>query len=69
MPPPAQQAVELSIGRMACASCASRSEKKLNKLDADTATGNFATVRAAVSFAGAVGLVCWRGPDSLEVPK
>ena len=29
----AQQAVELSIGGMTCASCAARVEKKLNKLD------------------------------------
>jgi P-type Cu+ transporter len=50
MPVAAQQAVELSIGGMTCASCAARIEKKLNKLDGVTATVNFATEKAAVSF-------------------
>jgi P-type Cu+ transporter len=50
----AQQAVELSIGGMTCASCAARVEKKLNKLDGVTATVNFATEKAAVSFPGTV---------------
>jgi Cu+-exporting ATPase len=50
----AQQAVELSIGGMTCASCAARIEKKLNKLDGVTATVNFATEKAAVSFPGTV---------------
>jgi len=49
-----QQAVELSIGGMTCASCAARIEKKLNKLDGVTATVNFATEKAAVSFPGTV---------------
>jgi len=52
MPASAQQAVELSIGGMTCASCAARVEKKLNKLDGVTATVNFATEKAAVSFPG-----------------
>jgi Cu+-exporting ATPase len=52
MPASAQQAVELSIGRMTCVSCAARVEKKLNKLDGVTATVNFATEKAAVSFPG-----------------
>jgi Cu+-exporting ATPase len=42
--------VELSIGGMTCASCANRIERKLNKLDGVTATVNFATERAKVSF-------------------
>jgi P-type Cu+ transporter len=50
----ARQAVELSIGGMTCASCAARVEKKLNKLDGVTATVNFATEKAAVSFPGTV---------------
>ena len=50
----AQQAVELSIGGMTCASCAARIEKKLNKLDGVTATVNFATEKAAVTFPGTV---------------
>jgi P-type Cu+ transporter len=54
MPAAARQAVELSIGGMTCASCAARIEKKLNKLDGVTATVNFATQRAAVSFPAAV---------------
>jgi Cu+-exporting ATPase len=54
MPAAAQQAVELSIGGMTCASCAPRIEKKLNKLEGVTATVNFATEKAAVSFPGTV---------------
>ena len=37
---------------MTCASCATRIEKKLNKLDGVTATVNFATEAARVSFPG-----------------
>jgi P-type Cu+ transporter len=44
------RSVELSIGGMTCASCAARIEKKLNKLDGITATVNFATEKARVSF-------------------
>ena len=43
-------AVELVIGGMTCASCATRSEKKLNKLDGVTATVNYATEKARVIF-------------------
>ncbi len=50
----AQQSVELSIGGMTCASCAARVEKKLNKLDGVTATVNFATEKAAVTFPAAI---------------
>ena len=46
--PPRQ--VELSIAGMTCASCASRIERKLNRLDGVTATVNFATEKARVSF-------------------
>jgi Cu+-exporting ATPase len=42
--------VELAISGMTCASCANRIERKLNKLDGVTATVNFATERAKVSF-------------------
>ncbi|MGH3247953.1 MAG: cation transporter, partial [Trebonia sp.] len=52
MPAAAQQAVELSIGGMTCASCAARVEKKLNKMDGVTATVNYATEKAAVTFPG-----------------
>ena len=46
--------VELAIGGMTCASCAARVEKKLNKLDGVTATVNFATETARVTFPGTV---------------
>ncbi|HEV7188130.1 MAG TPA: heavy metal translocating P-type ATPase [Blastococcus sp.] len=42
--------VELEIGGMTCASCAARIEKKLNRLDGVTATVNYATEKARVSF-------------------
>ncbi|MEU6721797.1 cation-translocating P-type ATPase, partial [Nonomuraea sp. NPDC046802] len=44
------RAVELSIGGMTCASCANRIERKLNKLDGVTATVNYATEKAKVTF-------------------
>ncbi|WP_433729767.1 heavy metal translocating P-type ATPase [Actinoplanes sp. CA-051413] len=46
--------IELSIGGMTCASCASRIEKKLNRMDGVTATVNYATEKASVTFADAV---------------
>jgi Cu+-exporting ATPase len=51
--------VELAVGGMTCASCAARIEKKLNKLAGVTATVNFATEKARVSFPGGVS------PDDL----
>ncbi|MGW1615998.1 heavy metal translocating P-type ATPase [Streptomyces sp. NPDC002285] len=42
--------VELLIGGMTCASCAARVEKKLNRMDGVTATVNYATEKAKVSF-------------------
>ncbi|MGW5361935.1 heavy metal translocating P-type ATPase [Actinopolymorpha pittospori] len=42
--------IELVIGGMTCASCAARIEKKLNKLEGVTATVNYATEKATVSF-------------------
>ena len=50
----AVRAVELAIGGMTCASCAARVEKKLSKLDGVTATVNFATGTARVSFPAAL---------------
>src|SRR5690242_7164517 len=44
------QSVELIIGGMTCASCAARIEKKLNRMDGVTATVNFATEKAKVSY-------------------
>ena len=49
-------ATELAIGGMTCASCAARVEKKLNRLDGVTATVNFATETARVSFPDAVAV-------------
>src|SRR5438067_9533258 len=42
--------VELVIGGMTCASGAARVEKKLNRMDGVTATVNFATERAKVTY-------------------
>ncbi|XVS61950.1 heavy metal translocating P-type ATPase [Actinosynnema sp. CA-299493] len=42
--------LELSITGMTCASCANRIERKLNKLDGVTATVNYATEKARVTF-------------------
>ncbi len=50
----AVRAVELAIGGMTCASCAARVEKKLSKLNGVTATVNFATGTARVSFPAAM---------------
>ncbi|MBD3781382.1 MAG: copper-translocating P-type ATPase [Micrococcales bacterium] len=41
---------ELVIGGMTCASCAARVEKKLNRMDGVTATVNYATEKARVTF-------------------
>ncbi len=46
--------IELAIGGMTCASCASRIEKKLNRMDGVTATVNYATEKARVSYGGDV---------------
>ncbi|OJF10552.1 heavy metal translocating P-type ATPase [Couchioplanes caeruleus] len=42
--------IELSIGGMTCSSCASRIEKKLNRMDGVTATVNYATEKAFVAY-------------------
>ncbi|WP_037678491.1 cation-translocating P-type ATPase [Streptomyces griseus] len=49
---PATAEVELRIGGMTCASCAARVEKKLNRMEGVTATVNYATERAKVSYPG-----------------
>ncbi|WP_328871519.1 heavy metal translocating P-type ATPase [Streptomyces sp. NBC_00287] len=46
--------VELLIGGMTCASCAARVEKKLNRMAGVSATVNFATEKAKVSYAEGV---------------
>ena len=47
----ASEAVKLDITGMTCASCATRIEKRLNKLDGVEATVNYATEQASVHFA------------------
>ncbi len=44
------QQVELAIGGMTCASCAARIEKKLNRMDGVSASVNYATEKARVSY-------------------
>ncbi|MGN6412764.1 heavy metal translocating P-type ATPase [Flexivirga sp.] len=46
--------VELLLTGMTCASCANRIERKLNKLDGVTATVNYATEKAKVTYADSV---------------
>jgi Cu+-exporting ATPase len=53
---PAEQQVELAIGGMTCASCAARIEKKLNRMDGVSATVNYATEKAKVTYAGEVSV-------------
>ncbi|WP_413753625.1 heavy metal translocating P-type ATPase [Streptomyces sp. R-74717] len=56
-PPSAESSrAELTIGGMTCASCAARIEKKLNRMDGVTATVNYATEKARVSFGSGTGL-------------
>ncbi|MFC9996019.1 heavy metal translocating P-type ATPase [Nocardia sp. NPDC127526] len=52
--PAPERSIELEIGGMTCASCASRIEKKLNRIDGVTATVNYATEKAKVSFPDSV---------------
>ncbi|GEC07208.1 carbonate dehydratase [Streptomyces spinoverrucosus] len=42
--------VELMIGGMTCASCAARVERKLNRMDGVSATVNYATEKARVTY-------------------
>ena len=46
--------VELAITGMTCASCANRIERKLNKVDGVTASVNYATEKAKVTYPGTV---------------
>ena len=48
------QRVELDIAGMTCAACASRIEKKLNKMGGVVATVNYATERAVLLGLGGV---------------
>ena len=47
---PQQQDIELAVTGMTCASCANRIQRKLNKLDGVSASVNYATEKAKVSF-------------------
>ncbi|WP_152362668.1 heavy metal translocating P-type ATPase [Microlunatus speluncae] len=58
---PATGRIELEIGGMTCAACATRIEKKLNKLDGATAIVNYATERAVVT-----GLPADRATDVVQ---
>lgn len=51
-----EQSVELSVGGMTCASCAARVEKKLNRMDGVSASVNYATEKAKITYAGGVSL-------------
>jgi len=46
------EAVELEIGGMTCASCATRIERKLNRIEGVEATVNYATERARITADG-----------------
>jgi Cu+-exporting ATPase len=48
--------IELAIGGMTCASCANRVERKLNKVDGVTATVNFATEKASITYPDGVAV-------------
>ena len=52
--PASDSQVELTLTGMTCASCANRIERKLNKLDGVTATVNYATEKARVTYADGV---------------
>src|SRR3954466_14038055 len=45
-----EHTLDLGIGGMTCASCAARIEKKLNRVDGVTASVNYATEKARVTF-------------------
>jgi copper chaperone CopZ len=49
-PVPRLVSLRLPVGRMTCASCAARIERRLNRLDGVEASVNFATETAAVSY-------------------
>lgn len=51
---PAQ--VELAVGGMTCAACAARIEKKLNRMEGVSASVNYATEKAKVSYPEGVGI-------------
>ncbi|WP_306360987.1 cation-translocating P-type ATPase [Nocardia sp. CC227C] len=52
--PTTERSVELEIGGMTCASCASRIEKRLNQIEGVNASVNYATEKARVDFPASV---------------
>ncbi|WP_431033727.1 heavy metal translocating P-type ATPase [Streptomyces sp. P6-2-1] len=48
--------IELAVGGMTCAACAARIEKKLNRMEGVTASVNYATEKAKVSYPEGVGV-------------
>ena len=48
--------VQLDIGGMTCASCAARVEKKLNRLEGVTASVNYATEKASITYPSAFSI-------------
>ena len=56
--------VELDVTGMTCAACASRIEKKLNRVEGVTATVNYATERANVGLIDGVAL---QAPDLIAI--
>ena len=53
-----QQAVDLQIGGMTCASCAARIEKKLNRMPGVEASVNYATEKAHVVLPAGTEVDC-----------
>ncbi|RAJ69823.1 Cu+-exporting ATPase [Streptomyces sp. Amel2xB2] len=51
-----EQRVELTVGGMTCASCAARVEKKLNRMDGVSASVNYATEKARITYADGVSV-------------
>ena len=65
MPAAAREQLELPVSGMTCASCATRVERRLNKLEGVSATVNYATETAAVEYDPAVAGT----PDLVEAVR
>jgi Cu+-exporting ATPase len=50
--PAADKRIEFAVSGMTCASCSARIEKRLNKLEGVTATVNYSTEKAKVTYSG-----------------
>ncbi|MDN5686875.1 MAG: heavy metal translocating P-type ATPase [Brachybacterium sp.] len=68
--PSGDERYTFDVSGMTCAACASRIERKLNKLDGVSATVNYATERAAVTGVAspddAIGVIRGAGYDAVE---